>query len=805
MLVKSLTLLLLLAALLDVPEVLAQRTRPVNRTSLFREQQARQAGGVQKKLISRNRINPNRRSKTVTIATTEATTTTTTTPAPPPVTEEPFTDFTAILGNTDFTDVSDEFVPTPAPEQIRLEVEPVRQSVAEQEEAESDPAPVIPQIRPLEPEPVAQEEPIRQRRPITRPRPALRPRPVAQPLDVEPLQETGRAAAEPVAPVAKPPPAKTKTRPSKSEERKPVVETVRRYSFESDDGSFTFGYENADGSFKEETRGADCVVRGKYGYIDPDGVKREFSYVSGNPCTKDKPEEEDDNSGAENDSEEEERPQLPVRRPNIPQRTAFINTPRPALRPAPVAVPSALDFDASAEEEVNIPKVNQERTRPISIRLPQRQQRPQPIQPEEQPERNADEGRRPVFPVPAAVPRPQFNPNPAPAPAFDFASEVQRLSGSLPAPPPAAPAPAPVPAPIPGGSLRRPIPPQDEQEDDERSSRPTGSRSFTSELVFDRNSNQFRTAVVQRIPEENRDISIKEQLVGFVPSTKAPATPEPTPAPPTTPVRVRVPTPAPEVPRVAPTPAPTAAPAAPVTPAPAAPAALPAGTFRPSDFDFNSFGPPPQEVDRIRKEHEERLRQEAQRFRQQEEQRRREEELQRAEEQRRQQEQQQFRQGFRPQPFPGAQPQPFPGAPQPQQFAGAPQPQQFPGGPQREQFPFNPVSGGQGAQQFFQQPQQFRGQPFGGQPSASQFSGRQQQQQPFPPANPFAPGLSLDQFFRQQPQQQPPAFRPPQPQQFAPQVAQPQNAANRAQSARPVAGPTSAAGQIDSFLSSLSG
>lgn len=30
------------------------------------------------------------------------------------------------------------------------------------------------------------------------------------------------------------------------------------------------GYEAADGSFKEETRGTDCVVRGKYGYIDPD-------------------------------------------------------------------------------------------------------------------------------------------------------------------------------------------------------------------------------------------------------------------------------------------------------------------------------------------------------------------------------------------------------------------------------------------------------------------------------------------------------------------------------------------------------
>lgn len=44
----------------------------------------------------------------------------------------------------------------------------------------------------------------------------------------------------------------------------------------NDDGSFTFGYEAADGSFKEETRGTDCVVRGKYGYVDPDSNKKKM-------------------------------------------------------------------------------------------------------------------------------------------------------------------------------------------------------------------------------------------------------------------------------------------------------------------------------------------------------------------------------------------------------------------------------------------------------------------------------------------------------------------------------------------------
>lgn len=52
----------------------------------------------------------------------------------------------------------------------------------------------------------------------------------------------------------------------------------------NDDGSFTFGYVAEDGSFREETRGVDCITRGKYGYIDPDGKRREFTYVSGLPC-----------------------------------------------------------------------------------------------------------------------------------------------------------------------------------------------------------------------------------------------------------------------------------------------------------------------------------------------------------------------------------------------------------------------------------------------------------------------------------------------------------------------------------------
>lgn len=105
----------------------------------------------------------------------------------------------------------------------------------------------------------------------------------------------------------------------------PPVQTIRNYNKVNDDGSFTFGYEAADGSFKEETRGTDCVVRGKYGYIDPDGNKREFTYVSGNPCDPNAPKEDEDDLA---DKQEEDDISGPANYPSVRP------IPRPAARPA---------------------------------------------------------------------------------------------------------------------------------------------------------------------------------------------------------------------------------------------------------------------------------------------------------------------------------------------------------------------------------------------------------------------------------------------------------------------------------------
>ncbi|KAF2366839.1 hypothetical protein FHG87_002388 [Trinorchestia longiramus] len=66
----------------------------------------------------------------------------------------------------------------------------------------------------------------------------------------------------------------------------PEVKIVRSWSNSNPDGTFSYGYLNTDGSFKNETRGHDCVVQGVYGYVDPEtGVTLSFPYKSGNPCT----------------------------------------------------------------------------------------------------------------------------------------------------------------------------------------------------------------------------------------------------------------------------------------------------------------------------------------------------------------------------------------------------------------------------------------------------------------------------------------------------------------------------------------
>ncbi|KAF4526840.1 hypothetical protein B566_EDAN015649 [Ephemera danica] len=56
------------------------------------------------------------------------------------------------------------------------------------------------------------------------------------------------------------------------------VPILRQLNKHNEDGSYSYGYEGADGSFKIETKYANGEVYGKYGYIDDTGNKREIEY-----------------------------------------------------------------------------------------------------------------------------------------------------------------------------------------------------------------------------------------------------------------------------------------------------------------------------------------------------------------------------------------------------------------------------------------------------------------------------------------------------------------------------------------------
>ncbi|XP_032681530.1 negative elongation factor A-like isoform X2 [Odontomachus brunneus] len=199
--------------------------------------------------------------------------------------------------------------------------------------------------------------------------PQLRPR-VAEP-QVYYEEEDNQAAEDDFVGVYQP---RTRALPSPRSKdtlhasKPPPVQTIRNYNKVNDDGSFTFGYEAADGSFKEETRGTDCVVRGKYGYIDPDGNKREFTYVSGNPCDPNAPKDEEEELPEKEEEELSGPANYPAVRP-VPRPIPVRPTYQPATTRAPTTIFQTeyqLDDDASQELEEEL----KPQLRPSAFRRP---------------------------------------------------------------------------------------------------------------------------------------------------------------------------------------------------------------------------------------------------------------------------------------------------------------------------------------------------------------------------------------------------------------------------------------------------
>ncbi|CRK97339.1 CLUMA_CG010731, isoform A [Clunio marinus] len=128
----------------------------------------------------------------------------------------------------------------------------------------------------------SQEQSNAQRFNIERPRPAPQ-RNIPQPQPQRPRAQ-----------IYDEPRAQQKPHHSDDKPKKPVAQILRKYREENPDGSITWGFENDDGSFKEETIGIDCITRGIYGYVDPDGEKREYKYETGILCDPDKRDQEEE-------------------------------------------------------------------------------------------------------------------------------------------------------------------------------------------------------------------------------------------------------------------------------------------------------------------------------------------------------------------------------------------------------------------------------------------------------------------------------------------------------------------------------
>lgn len=339
-------------------------------------------------------------------------------------------------------------------------------------------------------------------------------------------------------------PVKTAAR-TKEPNKAPPVQTIRNYNKVNDDGSFTFGYEAADGSFKEETRGTDCVVRGKYGYVDPDGNKREFTYVSGNPCDPNAPKDDDIEDKPDNDreadsgpanyptrpirpvrpkppvtlyqsnygQEEDEQPepeqllrpvQAPVRRPapvyitrqQYAEDADDLQYQRPRLL-SPSTTPSSVVYKHSVSP-INItprPVTSSSRSEPATTYRPQLVQvavtpRPSILYTKQiASQRPIGLGGHATTPTPVTVTRVSGG-------GIDFDAEFQKFQQENN-----------VLAPTPSSLLKQSPKPK----------APSGSgQIYSSELVFDPNSGQYNTQLYQTLPQSEGDFTLSQRIQPYV-------------------------------------------------------------------------------------------------------------------------------------------------------------------------------------------------------------------------------------------------------------------------------------------------
>lgn len=363
--------------------------------------------------------------------------------------------------------------------------------------------PILP-VRPQPTQPPRRERPRqrvvgvpRRSRPRTRPQPA----------------EQGRAAP---------------SRESSREEggngrpRPEPIRTTERYSHMNSDGSFTFGYVSEDGSFREETKGVDCITRGKYGYIDPDGKRREFTYVSGLPCdTEDK--QEFDQQGFPIDDDEDFVQNDPIDAADRFRQSAAVQLSDDEIPDSARRQPQRRPVERRPVQQFN----NFQAQQPARAQPARPRQRPTPAARRPVQGGNALQNllniadgtpapQQPARPAPTApVQRPRPTPTrPRPTagarPAFDFDSEVDSFTLNRPA----------------LTFQGNPEAPRTQNGAPAPANQAAVGPNFSSELVFDPASGTFKTELRQAIPGAG-EITIADSAQ---PGARRPApSPQPTP------------------------------------------------------------------------------------------------------------------------------------------------------------------------------------------------------------------------------------------------------------------------------------
>lgn len=180
------------------------------------------------------------------------------------------------------------------------------------------------------------------------------------------------------------------------------VPILKQINTVNDDGSYTYGFEAADGTFKIETRDVNGNVKGKYGYVDANGDLKTVEYSAGKPGFEAKGDhlpEQPTPALPEGPQDDEEVPVRPVPA-RLPART------QPAVSQQPAST------GALATPSVQLPALNQVQF------APQQQFAPQPHQ----------LNQLPFAPMPTfnqqAVQSPQFNDVNAPRRGFSFSFDA---------------------------------------------------------------------------------------------------------------------------------------------------------------------------------------------------------------------------------------------------------------------------------------------------------------------------------------------------------------------------------------------